>query len=185
MLSRSSWKFFRNFLKSPFQMGGVVPSSRFLARAVAESVRDLLVDESTPIIEIGPGTGALTEELSRFKNPLVLLERNPDFSRELSRRFPVGSVVCEDFLTTSIFSTGTRGSIVVSSLPIRSLPHPELFRARFQELVERGAIRAIVQYSYGWRDPLELPAEKITASRRRFVVLNFPPAFVWSYRLKQ
>jgi len=183
MLSRSGWKFFRTFLKSPFQMGGVVPSSRFLARAVAESVRELLVDESTPIIEIGPGTGALTDALVEFENPLVLLERNTEFARELSRRFSGPLVVCEDFLTTSVFSTGTRGSVVVSSLPIRSLPHPGLFRARFEELLQSGAVSAIVQYSYGWRDPLELSAERIAASRRRFVIWNFPPAFVWSYRL--
>ena len=183
MLSRSGWKFFRTFLRSPFQMGGVIPSSRFLARAVAESVRDLLVDESTPIIEIGSGTGALTEELSVLKNPLTLLERNPDFARDLSRRFAGPRVVCEDFLTTSVFSTGKRGAVVVSSLPIRSLPHPELFRERFRELLMGGSVRAIVQYSYGWRDPLELPAQNITGSRRRLVFLNFPPAFVWTYRV--
>jgi len=184
MPSRAGWKFFRAFLRSPFQMGGVVPSSRFLARAVAESARELVLDESTPIIEIGPGTGALTEELAGLKNPLTLLERNPQFARGLSLRFSGLRVVCEDFLTTSVFSTGTRGSVVVSSLPIRSIPHPGVFRARFHELLAGGAVRAVVQYSYGWRDPLELPAEIIRASRRRLVVWNVPPAFVWTYQIR-
>jgi phosphatidylethanolamine/phosphatidyl-N-methylethanolamine N-methyltransferase len=185
MFSRSSWKFFRTFLRSPLHMGGVIPSSRFLAGAVADTITRLTPDPATPLIEVGPGTGALTRALVRLGHPLVLLERNFEFARELSVRYPDARVICEDFLTTTAFATGNRGAVVVSSLPIRSLPHPELFRARFQELLLGGAVRAIVQYSYGLRDPLELSDELITASRRRFVLLNFPPAFVWTYRLSQ
>ena len=165
-------------------MGGVLPSSRTLARTVAETARDLLESDATPLIEIGPGTGALTQELVQVSNHLVLLERNPEFARDLLLRFSGLKVVCDDFLTSSVFSTGNRGAVVVSSLPILSLPHPELFRARFRELLVSGAVRAVVQYSYGWRDPLDLSDAGIEVHRRRFVARNLPPAFVWTYRLR-
>ena len=178
----SSWKFFRTFLRSPFQMGGVVPSSRILARAVAEVVTGHVSDPAgTPLIEVGPGTGALTRELIRLPNPLILLERNPEFARHLTGQFPGIGVVCEDFLTTTVFSTGNRGAVLVSSLPVRSLPRPEVFSARFRELLLGGNVGAIIQYSYGWRDPLQLDDPRIEARRERFVLRNFPPAFVWVY----
>ncbi|MBU6375823.1 MAG: hypothetical protein KGQ59_07500 [Bdellovibrionales bacterium] len=184
MSLRLGWKFFRSFLRSPAQMGGVIPSSKALARAVAETVKELLEGPQTPLIEVGPGTGALTEELVRLANLVVLLERNPEFAEDLRQRFSGPEVRCEDFLTTALFATGNRGAVVVSSLPIRSLPHPELFRARFRELLLSGSVRAVVQFSYGWRDPLGLGDLQILASRRRWVLWNLPPAFVWTYRLK-
>ena len=164
-------------------MGGVLPSSRTLAKRVSDAVNELLSDPQTPLIEIGPGTGALTRELVRLPNPLVLLERESDFAQELLVRFPKARVICDDFLSIPSFSMGSRGAVVISSLPIRSLPHPELFQARFRELLLSGAVQAVVQFSYGWRDPLDLKDSRVRATRRYFVPFNIPPAFVWVYRL--
>lgn len=164
-------------------MGGVLPSSRTLAKRVSDAVSELLTDSKTPLIEIGPGTGALTQELVQLPNPLILLEREADFAQELLERFPKAHVICDDFLSTPSFSIGSRGAVAISSLPIRSLPHPELFQARFRELLLSGSVRAIVQFSYGWRDPLDLNDSRVRATRRYFVPFNLPPAFVWVYRL--
>jgi phosphatidylethanolamine/phosphatidyl-N-methylethanolamine N-methyltransferase len=184
MASWAGMKFLRSFLKSPQSVGGIFPSSQVLARAIAAIVsRELAQSDPASIIEVGPGTGALTEALLPLKRPLVLLERNADFARILSQRFaPQALVRCEDFLTSSIFSTGTRGAVLVSSLPIRSLPMSELYRARFQELLLGGNISRLVQYSYGIRDPLLMSADEIVARRERVVLWNFPPASIWSYQ---
>ncbi len=44
-----------------------------------------------PVVELGPGTGPVTEALIRrgiAASRLILVEFNPDFCRLLTRRFP-------------------------------------------------------------------------------------------------
>lgn len=55
-------RFFRSWLDNPMIAGAVSPSGRFLARMMARYVDPL---ETGPIIELGPGTGAITEALLR------------------------------------------------------------------------------------------------------------------------
>ena len=52
--------FFRQWLRSPKSMGSVIPSSRFLAQAVA---REVAWKPGQFVVELGGGTGAITEGL--------------------------------------------------------------------------------------------------------------------------
>ena len=53
-------RFIRSWMEKPLSIGAVTPSSRVLARAMAA-----YVDPNTdgPVIELGPGTGPVTEAL--------------------------------------------------------------------------------------------------------------------------
>ncbi len=53
-------KFIKNWVDSPIKLGAVAPSSPFLARAMAERIDPTA---QGPVIEIGPGTGPVTEAL--------------------------------------------------------------------------------------------------------------------------
>ena len=70
-------------------MGAVTPSSKVLARAMARYVDP---DGEGPVIELGPGTGPVTEALVESGvNPsrLVLVEFNPTFCQACcSSAFP-------------------------------------------------------------------------------------------------
>ena len=57
---------------------------------------------SGPVIELGPGTGPVTEALIQRGIPqdrLILIEFDPDFCRLLSRRYPRATIVEGDAYT--------------------------------------------------------------------------------------
>ncbi len=88
--------FIRSWLDKPLAIGAVTPSGRFLARAMARHV-DL--DIPGPVVELGPGTGPITEALvDHGVDParLVLVEFNPVFCRLLRSRYPQATVVQGD-----------------------------------------------------------------------------------------
>src|SRR6476469_6792666 len=89
-------RFFRSWMEKPLAMGAVTPSGKALARTMAA-----FVDPATPgpIIELGPGTGPVTEALvARGVDParLVLVEFDPTFCRLLRKRYPQATVVQGD-----------------------------------------------------------------------------------------
>ncbi len=68
--------------------GAVLPSTRFLARALASELRK--PHEPARILEVGPGTGSVTKEILRRLQPrdrLDLVEINARFVRLLRDRF--------------------------------------------------------------------------------------------------
>ena len=87
------WKecqeFYRQFRQQYRNTGSILPSSRGLARALASQFRN----RSGParVLEVGPGTGAVTVELLDRLRPgdqLDIVEINEDFVSLLRRRFP-------------------------------------------------------------------------------------------------
>lgn len=72
--------FLRGFWEDFHLTGSVLPSSRFLARALAKNLDSLESPKS--VIEVGPGTGPVTDKILNHLRPgdrLVLIEANPDF----------------------------------------------------------------------------------------------------------
>src|SRR3984957_7450272 len=89
-------QFIRSWIEKPLSTGAVMPSGRFLARAMAR-----LVDPEIPgpVVELAPGTGPVTEALvEQGVDParLVLVEFNPVFCRLLRSRYPEATVVQGD-----------------------------------------------------------------------------------------
>ena len=89
-------RFFKAWFENPAVTGAVSPSGRFLARAMAKFVDP---DSHGPIVELGPGTGPVTQALlQRGVTPerLILVEYDTKFCRLLERRFPRCNVVQGD-----------------------------------------------------------------------------------------
>ena len=169
------------FLRNPLRIGAVAPASRFLARAFRECVARLGAPDSTSIYELGPGTGALTRELCRLPYRLVLIEREARFAALLETRFPGIELHREDALQSAVLGAAPMGSVLVSSLPILSLPDPRPFKTLFFELLLSGRFRTLFQYTYGLTDPLAPLPPGVRARRARVVLLNLPPAVIWQY----
>ncbi|WP_313958626.1 hypothetical protein [Paenibacillus xylanexedens] len=80
--------FLQGFLKNPKRVGSLLPSSKFLAHKIVQSVR---WDEIRTIAELGPGTGAITR-LMRAELPqsatVFLFERDPKMRNNLKKTYP-------------------------------------------------------------------------------------------------
>ena len=85
---RDHFEFFRQFRERYETTGAVMPSSRFLARALTKPLRELQAPRR--ILEVGPGTGAVTKAIVRQVregDTFDLVEINPDFAGLLQDRF--------------------------------------------------------------------------------------------------
>jgi phosphatidylethanolamine/phosphatidyl-N-methylethanolamine N-methyltransferase len=178
-------RFLRSWIEKPLHMGAVMPSGRVLARTMAQYV-DIRSDG--PVVELGPGTGAITNALIEHgvdQKRLVLVEYNPGFCALLRERYPHAKVVQGDAYTLrdSLRNVlGAPASAVVSGLPLVTKPmltRLKLIRDAFGALAP-GA--PFVQFTYSVAPPIpkSLPGVSTEASER--IWMNLPPARVWVYR---
>src|ERR1700758_232436 len=178
-------RFLRSWIEKPLHMGAVMPSGRFLARTMAQYVDK---DGEDPIIELGPGTGAITSALIDHgvdQRRLVLVEYNPSFCALLRDRYPQAKVVQGDAypLRDPLWNVlRAPAAAIVSGLPLVTKPmltRLRLIRDAFATLAP-GA--PFVQYTYSVVPPIpkSLPGVSTEASER--IWMNLPPARVWVYR---
>jgi phosphatidylethanolamine/phosphatidyl-N-methylethanolamine N-methyltransferase len=178
-------RFLRSWIEKPLHMGAVMPSGRILARTMAQYVD---IDSEGPVVELGPGTGAITSALIEHgidQKRLVLVEYNPGFCALLRDRYPHAKIVQGDAYTLreslrNVLSAPA--SAVVSGLPLVTKPmltRLKLIRDAFVALAP-GA--PFVQFTYSVAPPIpkSLPGVSTEASER--IWMNLPPARVWVYR---
>jgi phosphatidylethanolamine/phosphatidyl-N-methylethanolamine N-methyltransferase len=210
--------FWRQFRNSYHTTGAVLPSGRGLSRALAHFVRH----ERTPsngapsprrILEVGPGTGAVTAQIAREMRPddqLTLVERNEEFVgylRELlnsqaafqsaRNRIHLVHSSLEDLPDDEPYD------LIISGLPLNnfSIELVDCLLAKMQKLLAPGGVLSFFEYvairrakaivsSRGGRERLR-GIERVLADllgkfeiRRDLVLANVPPAWVHHVRLK-
>jgi phosphatidylethanolamine/phosphatidyl-N-methylethanolamine N-methyltransferase len=170
--------FFKHWLSNPVTVGAVAPSSRYLADAMTEDVAAF-----DAIVEVGAGTGAITEALVQ-KNPsarLILFELAEDLATKLKKRYPQAEVVAGPFHEKASVLTGLpERTIFVSGLPFRSLPSRMIALTinTLAEALRVSPARKLVQFTYQPRVPFTPPAGFLW-KRYKTVWRNTPPASVW------
>lgn len=167
------------FLRAPALVGGIVPSSPVLARAMS---RQAFGFES--IVELGGGTGSVTRRLAADhpRIPLTVIEREPTLARRLAiscahARIRTGCVhECEK----DLLELPAR-AVAVSSLPFRSLPVDvaAVTIGTLERFLLAHPARRLVQYSYGLRAPFDFCDRRLCWRRVARVWRNVPPAVVW------
>jgi phosphatidylethanolamine/phosphatidyl-N-methylethanolamine N-methyltransferase len=178
---------FREFLLHPRLTGAVAASSPRLARALTDG---LGLERAHTVVELGPGTGAVTDVILRRMPPgarLVAVERNPNLAAHLAARYrgrPVRIVTgtAEDLAGM----VDAPVDAVVSGLPWTVIPHGERRRildAVTTVLAPGGGFSTFAYSHAAWTPPArhfaaELRARFRTVSRTRCVWTNLPPAFV-------
>ena len=174
-------RFLRALITNPKSVGAIFPSSAALARAIARQIDP----GCGPVLEIGPGTGAVSEAiLARGVEPghLTLLEYDGDFARHLAARF-VGVHVMQGDAFDLDHALGTRPPFgaVVSCLPLLNFPPP--LRTGLMEAIVRRLLPGapVIQFSYGAHAPA-VPPDGFNVTRAAYVLANIPPAKVWVYR---
>jgi phosphatidylethanolamine/phosphatidyl-N-methylethanolamine N-methyltransferase len=178
-------RFLRSWIEKPLHMGAVMPSGRVLARTMAQYVE---IDSSGPVVELGPGTGAITSALIERgvdQRRLVLVEYNPGFCALLRDRYPHAKVVQGDAyrLRDSLWNVlSTPASAVVSGLPLVTKPMLTRLKLMREAFLALSPGAPFVQFTYSVAPPIpkSLPGVSTEASER--IWMNLPPARVWVYR---
>jgi phosphatidylethanolamine/phosphatidyl-N-methylethanolamine N-methyltransferase len=178
-------QFIRSWLDKPLRTGAVMPSGKALARTMAGYVDP---QSTGPVIELGPGTGPVTEALvARGVDPkrLVLVEFNPDFCRLLRTRYPEATVVQGDAYRLRRLLDGTvrePASAIVSGLPLMTKPLRTRLRLFADAMALLGEGAPFIQFTYAVMPPIPKELSGISAEPSNLIWLNLPPARVWVYR---
>jgi phosphatidylethanolamine/phosphatidyl-N-methylethanolamine N-methyltransferase len=178
-------RFLRSWMEKPLHVGAVMPSGRVLARTMAQYVE---IDSDRPVIELGPGTGAITNALIAHgvdQKRLVLVEYNPGFCALLRDRYPQATVVQGDAyaLRDSLWDVlSAPASAVISGLPLVTKPMLTRLKLIRDAFVAMSPGSPFVQFTYSVAPPIpkSLPGVSTEASER--IWMNLPPARVWVYR---
>lgn len=177
-------KFLRGLIARPRGVGAIAPSSSALARAVAAQVDPA---QPGPVLELGPGTGAITREILRrgvAPERLTLIEYDPSFVELLAARYAHVRVLTGDafaFEASLGHDGGQRFAAIVSGIPLLNFPIGKR-RALVETALKRlnpGA--PFIQFSYGLYAPFSAPAGA-SVRLAAFVWMNLPPARVWVCR---
>ncbi|MCC7346616.1 MAG: methyltransferase [Variibacter sp.] len=178
-------RFIRSWLEKPLAIGAVTPSGKVLARTMARYVDP---DVAGPVVELGPGTGPVTEALidqGVAEERLVLLEFNPAFCQLLRSRFPRATVVQGDaYALSSVLGPVLRqpAAAVVSGLPLFTKP----LRMRVRLLRDAFALvrpdAPFVQFTYAVVPPIPKSLAGVSTEASERIWMNLPPARVWVYR---
>lgn len=125
-------EFFRQFRSRFETTGAVAPSSRFLARAMVQPLARRT--QPTRVLEVGPGTGAVTAQIVRHLKPadaFDLVEINDEFATLLRERFAGdprfqsaadrAEVHC---LPLQEYRPSAPYDVIISGLPFNNFPAP-------------------------------------------------------------
>lgn len=186
----SYWRFLVAGLNNHIQTGAVVPSQRFL---ISRMISPVPTDYEGQILELGPGTGALTLRLAARcpKARILACEINPDLASDirerlqtsgLSERVQVVSDSAEHLLSTWRRNGARQPDFVISGIPLGNLDRDavlSLIQGIQRTLADGGMY---IQFQHSTVDRKKI---KSCFSRMRTVpvLLNFPPAVVY-YALK-
>lgn len=175
--------FMQEWLANPQGIGAVAPSSRNLAEAMAQWLPS---DPESFVLELGPGTGVVTEALLRRglrQEQLVAIEQNSNMTRVLREKFPRAQIITGDAWKMDDLLRRRREPIekvgaVISSLPLLCFPPADAER-----LAEK--IRAVleprgkwVQFTYRIHRLRPRGASSFRLRATKIVWFNLPPARV-------
>jgi phospholipid N-methyltransferase len=206
---RDHFEFFRQFRTQFHTTGAIAPSSRRLARAMTRHIAEARGPAN--ILEVGPGTGAVTRRILRLLKAgdrLDLVELNESFADLLRQRFesdpvfkPAAGQARVHVCGIEAFESDVRYDFIVSGLPFNNFSPAfveQVLEALF-ELLAPGGILSFFEYMYV--RPLRIIVSR-SAERTRLgeldrvlnaflarhgisrdsVLLNMPPAWVQHLR---
>ena len=205
-------QFIRESRRHFHEIGSVLPSSRFLARALVSEMKK--TQGPCRVLEVGPGTGPVTAQIVRQLRPgdyLDLVELNVEFVAHLQKRFELEQPFarCRDQVTlinspVEKLSGESIYDYIISGLPLNNFSAQqvrEIFRV-FKRLVKPGGMLSYFEYLYvrQLKSPFVSRPERGRLARvgrvvghyihncqvrRQRVFINVPPAMARHLLLKR
>jgi len=176
-------RFALSLLKSPLTVGAVAPSSPQLSRLIASQV----YWGNSYVLEVGAGTGAITEALLSHGLPpsqLVIIERDPALVAHLRKRFAGVRVCCGDAENAQAILDEEgipQVQTLISSLPVRNLSSRDRVAIVQGMMKVLAADGQLIQFTYATNCPLPTTRLGLQAERLGRVWMNIPPAVVWRF----
>lgn len=172
--------FITQFAKHPGMVGSIIPSSQFLIRRMLAPVN---WSEASVIIELGCGTGVITQEIIRLhkeQSQIMLFERNVHFRSLLMKRYPALPIYKEaQTLGYILQSQNKKADVIISSLPFSNFSDEKqesILQVVYDALTDQGLF-ITYQYSLQMKQKLEHCFSKISVSKEW---INIPPAWVYT-----
>jgi phospholipid N-methyltransferase len=184
---QSRLRFLKQWVRNPRELGSITPSSRFLTREVVDQID---FSRASYIAELGPGTGVFTQAILDRLAPdgqLLAVDTNAGFVEHLRHeirdaRLQVLEASAER-IDALVGDAGWPGvDAVVSGIPYSLLPRPvmrAILQASRRALGDKGVFVGY-QYSRMLRPHL---LDVFGNVRYRSVLVNLPPAFVYTCRV--
>ncbi|HEX4414086.1 MAG TPA: methyltransferase domain-containing protein [Lacipirellulaceae bacterium] len=202
--------FWRQFREQYHTTGAVLPSGRALSRALTHFVRnaDLAgAGRARRILEVGPGTGAVTTQIvreMRADDHLTMVERNDEFVSHLQHQIATATEFQPARDRTTLVHSGLedlpqapRYDVIVSGLPLNnfSVELVDCLLTKMKQLLAPGGVLSFFEYvairrakamvsppsdRQRLRGIERILNELLSGAeiRRDLVVTNVPPAWV-------
>jgi phospholipid N-methyltransferase len=184
--------FFREYRRNGRSTGAVLPSSRFLGAALVSGLKK--ARGPARILEAGPGTGAVTQQIVRYLiagDHLDVVEINAEFVAVLERRFREewAFQFCREQL--HLIHRGIEEvegenvyDMIISALPLNSFPPQqvrEIFKA-YTRLLKPGG--TLSYYEYVGIRQLTTPFVNRSERRRLSEVGDVVSGYIDSYQVR-
>ncbi len=188
---RDHWQFFAAFLRRPWTIGALAPSSACLARLV---LRRCPLRRARAVVELGPGTGAITRFILQRIGPettFIALELDPGHVERLRERYR-GVKVCHE-TAENLGPVLARNGFETADCIVSGLPFGNMGRKTQDRIVQqvRAHLRPGGRFcgfgylhaswypsSRAFREMLAANFDQVHISR--IVWRNLPPAFAYS-----
>jgi phosphatidylethanolamine/phosphatidyl-N-methylethanolamine N-methyltransferase len=176
-------EFFHQFARHHREVGALAPSGAHLARAMVKALGPQ--EKGRVLLELGPGTGAITRQLlhTHPRCPIFAIETSPVFARQLRKKLPQIRVWedCASRLPEILDVAGLKpGQIggIISGIPMLSLTAGlrQAILAAIVEVLQPG--RRFVQFTY-WKPAWNtLAMQGLQLNTSQMIWMNIPPAVV-------
>lgn len=175
--------FLREWIANPQRTGSVAPSSPQLGAAMAKWLPH---NRESYVLELGPGTGAVTDALLKHglrEDRLIAIEFNESLAKMLHKKYRRAQIIAGDAweldkLIRECERPAESVGAVISSLPLLNFPEEKV-----KALTDK--IRSVlephgrwVQYSYGIHKQRSRGSDNFKMVSSKIVWLNIPPARV-------
>lgn len=175
--------FLKQLIKSYKYTGAVAPSSKFLANKM---INDVNIKKAKTIVELGPGTGAITDIILTNMNDdaqLWTFDINKDFCTILQKKYK-GKHIHTDIINIKYFlqqDNITTVDAIISGIPFANFSDNECINMlnEIKQIMHDDTLFTLFTYSrlkFGVFDKL------FTKVNESYVFFNIPPAYVLTFK---
>ena len=196
--------FLLEIIRKPGEVGAIAPSSKSLSNEITDYIKT--GKEPVNIIEVGPGTGSMTEVIASKLQPhdrFDVIEFNPQFVEVLQKKFKDYPNIHIHCLSIIDWKPEYKYDYMVSCLPFN------VFQADFvaaiikhyEEIMKKGSMISYFEYMVfpkikkamlngDKKDNFNKLHDLLTDFRNKYeiskrkVYSNFPPANVYNLKMK-